>query len=184
MMMTVCLQVWHVILSRNRGLHFSFILGHLPLLQAPIYVDASLTGGIGGYCGRRYFSWSIEQLKPWLLTCEGWESFPNINIAWLELFADCAALYMFAPCFTHQRQLTLFLMICHLPDDPLHAHAEHVLLHSDICSKSWFIQVRNICAQYDLPHPLTLLQSPPAKQRMRKLLKLKITEYWQAVLTT
>ena len=89
-----------------------------------------------------------------------------------------------ASALLHQRQLTLFLMICLLPDDPLHAHAEHVLLHSDICSKSWFIQVRNICAQYDLPHPLTLLQSPPAKQRMRKLLKLKITEYWQAVLTT
>ena len=108
MMMTVCLQVWHLILARNRGLHFSFILGHLPLLHPPIYVDASLTGGIGGYCGLRYFSWSIEQLKPWLLTCEGWESFPNIDIAWLELFAACAALYTFAPRFAPQRLLTLF----------------------------------------------------------------------------
>ena len=89
-----------------------------------------------------------------------------------------------ASALLHQRQLTLFLMICHLHGDPLHAHAEYVLLHSENNSKSWFMQVRNICAQYDLPHPLILLHDPPAKHRMRKLVKLKITEHWQAVLTS
>ena len=89
-----------------------------------------------------------------------------------------------ASALLHQRQLTLFLMICGLHDDPLHAHAEHVLLHTETCSKSWFMQIRHICVQYDLPHPLTLLQNPPARMKMKKLVKLKIAEYWQAVLTT
>ena len=96
-----------MILSRNRGLHFSFILGTLPNLKPPIFVDASLSGGIGGYCGLRYFSLSIEQLRPWMLTCEGWESFPLIDIAWLELLAACVALYTFAPLVT-QRLLKLY----------------------------------------------------------------------------
>ena len=63
-MMMICLRVWHLLLTRNRGLHFSFILGKLPRMALPLFVDASLTGGIGGYCGLRYFSLSIEQLKP------------------------------------------------------------------------------------------------------------------------
>ena len=29
-MMSICLRVWHLLLTRNRGLHFSFILGNLP----------------------------------------------------------------------------------------------------------------------------------------------------------
>ena len=32
---------------------------------------------------------------------------------------------------------------------------------------------------YELPHPLHLLNSPPTKLRLRKLVKIKITEYWQ-----
>ena len=63
-MMMICLRVWHLLLTRNRGLHFSFILGKLPRMAHPFLVDASLSGGIGGYCGLRYFSMSIAQLKP------------------------------------------------------------------------------------------------------------------------
>ena len=70
-MMTICLRVWRLLLARNRGLHFSFILGTLPAMKPPLFVDASLTGGIGGFCGLRYFSLSIEQLAPWMRTCEG-----------------------------------------------------------------------------------------------------------------
>ena len=80
-MMIVCLQVWRLLLTRNRGLHFLFILGELPRMAHPLYVDASLTGGIGGYCGSRYFSMSMEQLKPWMTSCDGWSSFPNVDIA-------------------------------------------------------------------------------------------------------
>ena len=76
-------------------------------MKPPLFVDASLSGGIGGYCGLRYFSMPIEQLKPWLVTCDGWEMFPNVDIAWLELLAACVAVYTFAPCVT-QRILTLY----------------------------------------------------------------------------
>ena len=73
----------------------------------PFFVDASLTGGIGGYCGLHYYSMSIEQLKPWLASCDGWGSFPNVDIAWLELFAACAAVYAFAQSVS-QRLLTIY----------------------------------------------------------------------------
>ena len=106
-MMKICLRVWRVLLSRNRGLHFSFILGTLPRMKHPLFVDAFLTGGIGGYCGLRYFSMSIERLKPYLAKCEGWSSFPNVDIAWLELLAACAAVYAFAP-LASQQLLTLY----------------------------------------------------------------------------
>ena len=71
-MMMICLRVWRLLLSRNRGLHFTFILGKLPRMTHPFLVDASLTGGIGGVCGLRYFSMSIVQLKPYLTSCDGW----------------------------------------------------------------------------------------------------------------
>ena len=80
-MMMICLRVWRLLLSRNRGLHFTFILGKLPRMTHPFFVDASLTGGIGGFCGLRYFSMSIEQLKPYLASCDGWGSFPDVDIA-------------------------------------------------------------------------------------------------------
>ena len=89
-----------------------------------------------------------------------------------------------ASAILHQRQLTLFQMICHLPGDPLHVHAEHALLHSEACSKSWFVQIKKICMQYNLPHPLTLLHSAPDKKEMKSLIKLRIIEYWQALLST
>ena len=69
----------------------------------------------------------------------------------------------------HLRQLAIFSMICHLPEDPLHHHAEFVLTSLPPSSKSWFYQVKDICSQYSLPHPLLLLNSPLSK----KLFKLK-----------
>ena len=70
----------------------------------------------------------------------------------------------------HQRQMTLFSMICHLKDDPLHSHAEYVLLHLGNSCKSWFLQVRAIC----LPLP---------KQTLKNLVKTKVTDYWYHLLT-
>ena len=87
-----------------------------------------------------------------------------------------------ASAILHKRQLTLFFMICHLQGDPLQAHAEHALLHTESFQKSWFVQVKKICIKYDLPHPLTLLHSAPDMKKMKNLVKLKITEYWQALL--
>ena len=49
----------------------------------------------------------IEQLKPWMVSCEGWGSFPIVDIAWLELLAACVAVYTFAP-HVSQHILTLY----------------------------------------------------------------------------
>ena len=50
---------------------------------------------------------SIEQIKPWMVACDGWDSFPTVDIAWLELLALCTALYTFARKVTH-RLLTIY----------------------------------------------------------------------------
>ena len=84
----------------------------------------------------------------------------------------------------HVRQLGLFSMICHLPKDPLHKHAQHILSTVPLKAKSWFQQIRQICQQYGLPCPLKLLSDPIKKEIFRQRVKLKITEYWQALLRT
>ena len=42
-----------------------------------------------------------------MITCDGWSSFPDIDIAWLELLAACAAVYTFAPHIAN-RLLTIY----------------------------------------------------------------------------
>ena len=69
----------------------------------------------------------------------------------------------------HIRQLGLFSMICRLPADPLNSHARNVLTTSKRSSKSWFWQIRDLCLQYSLPHPLNFLESPSNKEHFRKL---------------
>ena len=84
----------------------------------------------------------------------------------------------------HLRQLSLLSMICHLPADPLHKRAQYALTYLPPSSRSWFQQVRNLCLQYGLPHPLTLLENPMSKEKFKKLVKQKVTEYWHDVLAT
>ena len=45
----------------------------------------------------------------------------------------------------HLRQLSLFSMICHLPDDPLHKRGLYALTYLTPTSRSWFWQIRDIC---------------------------------------
>ena len=40
-LMVIALRIWHLVLSRKRGLHFDFILGRLHQIAVPIFVDAS-----------------------------------------------------------------------------------------------------------------------------------------------
>ena len=82
----------------------------------------------------------------------------------------------------HRRQLTLFLMVCHLPHDPLNHHARHVLLYQKSTAQSWFQQIRQLCLLYGLQHPLWMLDSPPPKARFKIEVKEKITVYWENVL--
>ena len=82
------------------------------------------------------------------------------------------------------RQLSLFIMICNKPNNQLHLHAKYILTFLGPSSKSWFLQIRNICQEYDLPNPLSLLQNPPKKSSFKKLVKLKVAEYWHKCLST
>ena len=84
----------------------------------------------------------------------------------------------------HLRQLSLFSMICNLPGDPLYTHAKYALTTLSPSSLSWFHQVRDVCRQYHLPHPLTLLEDPMTKNKFKKLAKLRVTEYWQHLLAS
>lgn len=84
----------------------------------------------------------------------------------------------------HQRQLGLFSMICHLKGDPLQLHAKYVLTSASQSAQSWFQQIRKLCLKYQLPHPLILLENPPKKESFKKLVKTKITEYWQHTLVS
>ena len=98
-----------------------------------------------------------------------------------------AVVYFLAGCLPgeavlHCRQLGLFSMICNLPGDPLHSHARFILSSAPPKAKSWFQQVRDLCSQYDLPSPLQLLDNPQPKETFKKLIKTKVTEYWQALL--
>ena len=73
-------------------------------------------------------------------------------------------------------------MIARLPDNILHQIAEYSLLHLPDSSKSGFVQVKSICFQYGLPHPILLLQNPPEKESFKETVKLKVLEFWQSKL--
>ena len=80
----------------------------------------------------------------------------------------------------HQKQLTIFMMICHLPEDPLFTHARHVLMFQKKSANSWFQQIRSLCLLYGLDHPLHLLDCPPTKLRFKHLVKEQISSHWEA----
>ena len=79
----------------------------------------------------------------------------------------------------HQKQLTLFGAVTRLPDNILHRIARESLLTAGDSDSSWFSQVRRLCYQYNLPHPLTLLNQPPTKDSFKHLVKSNIAQYWQ-----
>ena len=75
-------------------------------------------------------------------------------------------------------------MICHLPNNTLNTHAKHVLALSPPSAQSWFLQVRDICREYCLPHPLEMLENQPKRELLKKKVKLKVVEYWHQKYTT
>ena len=77
----------------------------------------------------------------------------------------------------HKTQLSLFSMICRLPNNILNSIARHFLL-SPGSGSTWFAQVESICWQYALPHPLYLLDNPPKKDEFKHLVKLQVEDYW------
>ena len=84
-----------------------------------------------------------------------------------------------AVAILHLKQLSLFLMITRLPENILNRIGRYFLTVSNERSKSWFLLVRDICQLYLLPHPLSLLDSPPSKEKAKQLFRTYVTDYWQ-----
>ena len=82
----------------------------------------------------------------------------------------------------HIRQLSLFGMICRLKNSILHHHALNFFSFTTVCRRSWFDQIRRWCLMYGLPHPSSLLSLPPDRLAYKKLIKSKVTDYWEQVL--
>ena len=105
-----------------------------------------------------------------------------------ERTPDCAVYFLAGSlpgvALLHLRQLSLFLMVCHLKSDPLHTIAQNTLVCAKPTSHSWFQNIRDICILYCLPHPLTLLSFPPPKLSFTKLCRTKVLEYWHSKLST
>ena len=82
------------------------------------------------------------------------------------------------------RKMSLFHMICLKPNSPLHIHAKHVLSNKPPGSRSWFLQITDLCQEYGLNQPLNILNNPPDKIQFKRLVKLKVCEYWQKELAS
>ena len=84
----------------------------------------------------------------------------------------------------HLRQLSIFGMICRLPQNIINTNAQNIFSYATSSSKSWFKQISEICLKYDLPHPTELLKSAMPKERYKRLIKSHVTNYWESVLRT
>ena len=75
-------------------------------------------------------------------------------------------------------------MICHLSDNnPLKIQARHIFANdTESKSKSWFLLISELCDLYNLPSCSYLLNIPLNKDKFKNLVKLKILDYWQALL--
>ena len=74
----------------------------------------------------------------------------------------------------------LFGMIRRLPEKILHKLAISKLLTEADSSSSWFVQIRLLCVQYNLPSPLILLYQPRTKASFTSLVKAKVVDFWEA----
>ena len=71
-LMVIALRIWHLVMSRNRGLRFDFILGRSPRVASPIFVDASSLWGFVGVNGYEFFFFLHAELQPHFRRCPGW----------------------------------------------------------------------------------------------------------------
>ena len=82
----------------------------------------------------------------------------------------------------HQRQFSLFGMICRLPENnPLLQHAVYYF-SSDVKYKSWFQQIEDLCFMYKMHSCSQLISLKLDKESFKKYVKLKIVDHWQIIL--
>ena len=69
-------------------------------------------------------------------------------------------------------------MIMVLKSSILHRHGLSVLNYK-ASSGSWFYFVRNLGLQYQLPHPIKLLNGSLSKESFKNLTKKHVLNYWE-----
>ena len=79
----------------------------------------------------------------------------------------------------HIKLLTLFGMVCRLPNSFLNKIAWYQLTSAKTSSGSWFLQIRDLCLKYSIPSALSLLQYPPTKPKYKSLVKAKVIDFWE-----
>ena len=82
----------------------------------------------------------------------------------------------------HLRILSIFGMICRLPESFLHKTAVYQVTAAKSSSGSLFLQLRDLCLMYNLPSQISLLMNPPPKSTYKKLVKSKVIDYWESYL--
>ena len=82
----------------------------------------------------------------------------------------------------HLRMFSMFGQVCRLRegDNVLAVRARGVFSSSSPSTKSWFWKLGMLCLQYGLPHPITWLDSPPSKLRLKSLVRTAVLQYWLA----
>ena len=84
----------------------------------------------------------------------------------------------------HLRMFSLFGQLCRLrAGDNILAHQARAI-YSSSCStsKSWFWKIRQLCLQYDLPHPSDWLLHQPSKHQVKTMARSAVLQYWLSTL--
>ena len=87
--------IWRIILSKNQGLSYNFILGRLPHAENEWFVDASSNFGCGGVCGYRYFMVDNSQIIRSKFLGQKIK-FEDVSIAYRELLSVVIAFTYFS----------------------------------------------------------------------------------------
>ena len=84
----------------------------------------------------------------------------------------------------HCRQLGLLGMVSRQgPGAILHRIATFILSDQAVSASTppqhlWFLQIRGLCEQYELPHPLQVLAAPPSKGSWKRQVDHQVQKYW------
>ena len=65
------------------------------------------------------------------------------------------------------------------PTNILNRIAQTALSKAQPGSRSWFLQVRDICTKYSLPSAVSILQSPLSKASYKTLIRGKVFDFWE-----
>ena len=79
----------------------------------------------------------------------------------------------------HLKQFSILGMISRKKGSHLYNLGIQVLTSAKPSLNSWFQQIRRLCLQYQLPHPILLLEDHRTKGRFDNLVRSKVVDYWE-----